>query len=310
MAPELARLGHIALETPDLADSMEFFHDAVGMEEVERTADTVYLRAMDEFSHHSLSLTERDSAGVAHIGWQTAEPEHVELYAERLTEMGVDVRWVDEDEERGQGDAIRFEVPHGHTFELYFEMEKPDPPDERRSRLRNRTYSPTKTNPVAPRQIDHVQIWDPNARDCAEWLQEHLDFEMHERYNLEDGSRWGTFLSASGTKIEAAVIQNESGQAPPAVHHTAYTVDGGADLFEAGDAMKEHQVPIDGFGQHSISRGKFLYARDTTTGHRIEFNDGGYLVFDPDWDPIEWEETDLDDRQWLGGLTPGDAVHY
>lgn len=310
MAPELARLGHMALETPDLDESMEFFHDAVGMEAVERTDDAVYLRAMDEFAHHSVRLTESDSPGVDHIGWQTREPEHVAQFAERLEDDGVDITWVDGNAERGQGEAIRFEIPHGHVFEIYFHMERPAPPEGRRSRLRNRTYSPTETSPVAPRRIDHIQMWDPDALGCAEWLQEHLDFEVHERYNNEDGSRWGTFLSAGGAKIEAAVIQTDNPDAEPGVHHTAYAVNGGADLFEAGDAMNERQVPVDGFGQHSISRAKFLYARDTTSGHRIEFNDGGYLVFDPDWEPIEWEENDLEDRQWLGGLTPGDAVSY
>jgi len=48
MAPEVARLGHVALETPDLEDSLSFFRDTVGLEEVDRVAGTVYLRGIDE----------------------------------------------------------------------------------------------------------------------------------------------------------------------------------------------------------------------------------------------------------------------
>jgi len=310
MSPELARLGHVALETPDLDESLAVFHDAVGLEVVDRTDDAAFLRATQEFDHHSLRLTEGESAGVDHLGWQTRDAEGVGAFADRLVAAGVGVTRVDAGHERGQGEAIRFQVPNGHEFEIYHEMEKPDPPAERRSRLKNRPYASTETNPVAPRTLDHVQIWDPDALACAEWLQEHLGFEVHERYDRTDGSRWGTFLSAGGAKIEAAVVQNESGEDPPALHHTAYAVDDPSHLFAAGDAMKERKVPVDGFGQHSISQGKFLYARDETSGHRIEFNDGGYLVFDPNWEPVEWREDDLEDRQWLGGLTPGEAVFY
>ncbi|WP_049954899.1 VOC family protein [Halostagnicola larsenii] len=306
--PKLARLGHVALETPDLDESMTFFHDAIGLEEVTREGGTVYLRAADEFEHHSLTLTETDSAGVDHIGWQTRKPEQVAEYADLLTDHGVDITWVDDGEELGQGDAIRFQTENGHQFEIYYEMEKPDPPEERRSRLKNRVYTPTKTNPIAPQHIDHVQIWEPDIVELSEWLQDVLGLEVIEYYNLEDGSRWGTWLSASGFKIDVAVIHDDAETAT--FNHTAYTVDNSNDLFDAYDAMKEREIPVDGLGQHSISRGKFCYARDPLTGHRIEFSDSGYFVLDPDWEPIAWNETDLEDRQWMGGFDGLETVDY
>jgi len=310
MTPELARLGHVALETPDLAGSLSFFADAVGFEEVERDGDTSYLRAVDEFQHHSIALTEAAESGVDHIGWQTADPESIPAFAERLESEGIEVTWVDAGEERGQGEAIRFSTPTGHEFEFYHEMEKPDPPEERRSKLRNKTYARTTTNPIAPRRIDHTQLWDPDAVEFAEWLQEDLGFGVQEYYDREDGSRWGTFLSACGNKIEAAVIDDEAEDTSPALHHTAYKVDTVDDLFEAHDAMNERGIPVDGIGQHSISRGKFLYVRDPVSGHRIEFNAGGYLVFDPTWEPVAWTETDLEDRQWIGQIESKARVEY
>jgi catechol 2,3-dioxygenase len=310
MVSNFARLGHVALETPDLDGSLGFFVDAVGFEEVARDGDTSYLRAVDEFDHHSIVLSEAEEAGVDHIAWQTEAPEHLAAFESILEADGIDVRWVDEGEELGQGEAIRFSTPTGHEFEFYYGMEKPDAPAERRSKLRNKTYSRTTTNPIAPRRIDHTQLWDPDADDFRTWLQETLDFRVPERYNREDGSRWGTFLSACGNKIEAAVIEDEDPDHDPALHHIAYKVDSADDLFDAHDAMNEHGIPTDGIGQHSISRGKFLYARDPVSGHRIEFNAGGYLVFDPEWDPIEWEEGDLEDRQWIGQIKSKKRVTY
>jgi len=310
MAPALHSLGHVALETPDLDGSLAFFHDAVGMEVVERRDDVAYLRCPDEFAHHSLSLAEAASAGVDHVGWQTVDAESVEGFATQLEAAGTEVTRVAAGEEPGQGEAVRFESPTGHRLELYHEMATTAAPAERRSKLRNRPYDKSGNHPVAPRRIDHVQIWDPDALALAEWFQSALGLRVQEYYDRLDGSRWGTFLSANGVKIEVAVIQDDDPDARAALNHVAYKVDSGDDLFDAADAMAERGCPVDGFGQHSISRGKFCYTRDPVSDHTIEFSAGGYLVFDPDWEPVAWSESDLEDRQWIGRIAGGVNVPY
>ena len=192
MAPEVARLGHVSLETPNLEDSLSFFHDAVGLEIVERIDETVFLRAVDERDHHSLSLTAGDTARIDHIGWQTAEPEDVAAFAQRFEEQGMDITWIDEETEPGQGEAIRFEIPNGHRFELYGTMEKPEPPAERRSKLQKPGYHPSRKNPVAPPKSDHAQIWDPPARACPEGYPGALGSQGEEDYDEGAGSRGGT----------------------------------------------------------------------------------------------------------------------
>ncbi len=310
MDGEIHSLGHVALETPDLEGSLAFFRDAVGLEETARRDGTVYLRAPDEFQHHSLSLAEADAAGVDHIGWQTADAASLDAFADSLEGEGLEVTRVDAGAEAGQGEAVRFETPTGHRLELFYEMASPDAPADRRSKLKNKPYAAGSTNPVAPRRIDHVQVWDPDALALADWLREHLGFRVQESYDNADGSRWGTFLSANGVKIEAAVIQDDDPAAAATLNHVAYKVDRGDDLFDAASAMHERDIPTDGFGQHSISRGKFCYARDPVSDHTIEFNAGGYLVFDPSWEPVRWSETDLEDRQWIGAITGGVNVPY
>ena len=310
MARELYSLGHVALETPDVEASLAFFRDAVGLEEVEREDGTVYLRAVDEFAHHSLSLAEADAAGVHHVGWRARDREGLDAIADHLAAEGVDLTWVAAGEEAGQGEAVRFRTPTGHRFECFHGMTKPDPPAARRSKLRNKPSAGPGSNPIAPRRIDHVQVWDPDALVLAGWLREHLGFRVHETYDERDGTRWGTFLSACEAKIDLAVIRDDDGAAPPALNHVAYKVDRGDDLFDAADAMGELGFPVDGFGQHSISRGKFCYARDPVSDHTVEFSAGGYLVFDPDWEPVRWQEDDLEDRQWIGRIAGGVNVPY
>lgn len=40
----IAKLGHVALVTPDMERSLWFWSEVVGLEEVQRTGDAAYLR--------------------------------------------------------------------------------------------------------------------------------------------------------------------------------------------------------------------------------------------------------------------------
>lgn len=127
--PELAKLGHMALTTPDLERSLTFYTDLVGLDEVGRRDGIVYLRAWGEFEHHSLSLRE-GPAGIDHIGWRARRPEDVDGFAEKLAAIGIEVTRIGADEEAGQGEAIRFTTPSGQPYEIYYDVEKPAAPSE------------------------------------------------------------------------------------------------------------------------------------------------------------------------------------
>jgi catechol 2,3-dioxygenase len=91
MLPEIAKLGHIALITPDLKKSLWFFTEVLGLEETEEVNGTHYLRAWGDFEHHSLSLTKGEKSKVDHIAWRTKRPEDVEKFAEMLDAAGAKV---------------------------------------------------------------------------------------------------------------------------------------------------------------------------------------------------------------------------
>jgi catechol 2,3-dioxygenase-like lactoylglutathione lyase family enzyme len=42
---EIAKLGHVALVTPDVEGSLQFWRDVVGLDEVDRDGETGFLRA-------------------------------------------------------------------------------------------------------------------------------------------------------------------------------------------------------------------------------------------------------------------------
>lgn len=288
MRPEIAKLGHVALVTPDLEESCWFFRDVIGLKEVERVDETVYLRAQRDWEHHTLSLTAGDRAELDHVGWRTREPEHVEAFAERLEAEGTEVTRLDAGAETGLGEAIRFRSPGGHRYEVYFDVEKPASPAETRSRLKNRVYSMADATASIPRRIDHVNLHGPDVPANHDWHRETLGFQLNE-YVLDDaGTVRGGWLSTNSLVHTLAYGLEEKQE--PTLHHFSYYLDSLGDMMNAADVVREHGVDVEGGpGKHGITQANFLYIKDPGSGHRIELFNGGYQIFDPDWEPVEWD---------------------
>jgi len=70
-----SQMAHIEVLTKDLAKSVEFFRDVVGMDETGREENSVYLRAWGDYFHHTLKLTQSKESGLGHIGWRADSPE-------------------------------------------------------------------------------------------------------------------------------------------------------------------------------------------------------------------------------------------
>jgi len=61
--PVIAQLAHVELLTPRMEQSLWFFRDVIGLEETTRRGGSVYLRAYEDFYHHTLRLTESSGPG-------------------------------------------------------------------------------------------------------------------------------------------------------------------------------------------------------------------------------------------------------
>ena len=51
------RIGRVELKVLDLEKSVDYYTNVIGLEETGRMGDSVYLKAWDEFDHHSVILT-------------------------------------------------------------------------------------------------------------------------------------------------------------------------------------------------------------------------------------------------------------
>lgn len=291
--PEIAKLGHVSLVTPDLEKSLWFFHDVIGLEITERSANTVYLRANMELEHHSLALKAGDRSYVEHVAWRVKRPEDVDGFARLLTDAGVDVKTVAAGTEAGVGDAIEFRLPSGHVFRMYYDVDKPLPAQSERSVLKNQVYRSWNRG-VAPRRIDHANLW--TGQDPAithDWLGNNLGFKMRE-YVRAGEQVIGGWMSVTPLVHDVAIMADPHAPTDARMHHVAYWLDNAQDVLRACDILRENGiVPDQGPGKHGVSQAFFTYVRDPASGHRIELFSNGYLIFDPDWQPIEWTEDEI-----------------
>jgi catechol 2,3 dioxygenase len=298
---QVAKLGHVALITPDLQQSLWFFRDVVGLEVSDEQDETVFLRAWDEREHHSLSLSPGPEAAVDHVGWRTRQPEDVDRFAARLDDSRVEVTEVPAGQELGQGRAIRFRLPAGgHSFELYYDVEKPAAPEGQRSPLKTSNYRAW-DHGISPRRIDHVNIITDNTQATEECLQDLLGFQTRERARV-DGEILGSWMAITSLSHDISILRDAE-RRPARFHHVAYYLDNYQDLLRGLDILAEHRIDVDsGPGRHGISQAVYSYVRDPASGHRVELFSGGYHVFDPDWEPVEW----CDDEVELGMVLWGE----
>ena len=287
-APEIAKLGHVALVSEDLEKSLKFFRDTIGLEETEVVDGVHYLRAWGDFEHHTLSITAGETSYIDHIGWRTKRREDIATFAKLLEDAGTDVRWIEANEEVAQGEAIRFELPSGHRFELYYDMEKTPADESRKSVLKNQTYK-SWAKGVSPRRIDHVNL--QTSLDNAEivnYLHKVLGFKLREYFVNPDDVQVASWLSVTNLVHDVAIMSTERSKEPNEMHHIAYWLDNSQDLLRAADILCEADVQFVGPGKHGISQAMYIYVKDPGSGLRLEIFTNSYLIFEPDWEPVKW----------------------
>ena len=60
---KVLRLGRVELKVLDLDRSVDYYTNVIGLEETGRNGDRAYLKAWDEYDHHSVILTKSNRLG-------------------------------------------------------------------------------------------------------------------------------------------------------------------------------------------------------------------------------------------------------
>jgi len=296
---DIAHLGHIELLTPKPDESLAFFTNIMGLREVGRRGESVYLRAWGEYQLYSLKLTGAKTSGLGHVAFRASSADALDRIVGDLTSHGVAGRWVED--EFGHGPAFRVESPDGHQVEVYYQTEryKADAASAPGFKNQPARYEP---HGIAPRRLDHLNILAKDVRASREFFQRRLGLRLTEQIIFDDGSEIGSWLSATNKSYDIAITQDRTGSRGR-FHHMTYAMDSREDVLRAADILVERGVFIEsGPHKHSIGQTFFLYCYEPG-GNRIEIGAGGYLIFDPDWKPVIWTQADRAKGQAWGMQT-------
>ena len=278
------RLGYVEVRVPDLELCAAYYTEVLGLREVERVDNRVYLKGWDEHDHHSVILTEAPRYGLEHLGFKCESVDDLEGFETALERYGCAVERLQPGDERAVGDAIRFDSPSGHIFSIYARMDKVGNGLPRF----NPPPMPLDLVGIAPPRLDHCLLTTENVPDAGRFMQEALGFRVTEQLISNEGHQLIVFLERSRKPHDIAFTRGASG----GLHHFAFWLDSWSEVGRAADILRLNGVDIDvGPTRHGITRGHTIYFFDPV-GNRNEVFSGGYHV-DPDWEVITWTEDQL-----------------
>ena len=288
------RAAHAEYFVSDLGRAHEFYVDLLGLVESEVDGERIYLRGLEEREHHSLVLRRGPGGGASHIAFRVAAPDDLERLARLAQRDDLPCRWV-ENEEAGQGRALRLQDPGGLPLEFYHEM-APAP------RMLQQYHC---HRPVQIMRLDHINCQIPDVMKATVWYQRELGFRCTE-YTVKETPAgeelWAAWLTRKQTVHDLALMNGVG----PRLHHVAFWLPDALAVLRACDVLAAagyHRSIERGPGRHGLSNALFLYLRDPD-GNRVELYTGDYLTADPDWSPIRWSLNDPRRATFWGHAPP------
>lgn len=305
---DVAQLAHVEILTPRPDETLRFFTDLLGMQETTREGQSVYLRAYEDFYHHTLKITEAPRPGLGHVAWRTSSAPALARRVQAIEAAGCGQGWTES--EPGQGATYRFVTPDGHPMEILWEVEYAAVPPHLITGLRNRPQKrPLQGIPV--RRLDHVNLFVHDVAPNRQFMQDALGFRLREGKVLDDGTEVGAWMSVTNLVHDIAMMRDATGS-HGRFHHVAYWYGYPQHLMDIAEHLRDHDITIEaGPAKHGTTQAYFLYCYEPG-GNRVElFGDTGYLIFDPAWQPVIWTEADLAVSSiWFGGKLPEQFYLY
>ena len=285
----IVRLSHVTLAVTDLAKSREFYVDVLGLQVTDETADTIWLRAMEERNHHSVVLQKSDHAEARELGFKMYDDADLDKAAAHFQAKGLPVDWVDRPY---QHRSFTTRDVHGVPLEFYARMDRLEPIHQKYALYRG----------VKPLRIDHFNCFSPNVDESVAFYND-LGFRVTEYTEDEESGRlWAAWTHRKGGVHDIA-FTNGTG---PRLHHVAFWVPTPLNIIDLLDLMSTTGWigSIErGPGRHGISNAFFLYVLDPD-GHRIEIYCSDYQTVDPDLEPIRWDLKDPQRQTLWGARAP------
>ncbi|MEI2821731.1 MAG: catechol 2,3-dioxygenase [Marmoricola sp.] len=285
----ILRLAHVDVTVTDLDLATAYYTGVIGMQEVARDDDAVYLKCWDEEDHHSLKLQYSPRVGLDLMSFKVYHADDLDELENKVARYGLPVQRISKGEVLGQGESIRFGTPSGQTMELVADIEKVG-------------TSRGMTNPnileeygehlalgqIAPPRMDHMLVTAEEVGEATQFYMDVLGFRITEQLLDGNGHQMATWMERSHSPHDLAIVHGPNG----GLHHFAYWLDEWDHVRDAADILAYNGIQLDvGPTRHGITRGSTIYFFDPL-GTRNEVFTGGYRP-DPDFPTITWTEDNI-----------------
>ena len=281
------RLGYVHARVTDMGDALSHYCDTLGMHKVAQADGKTYLKAWDEYDHHSVVL-EDGGVGLVKLGYKVERAEDIETYEKRAQQFGAITERMSKGENLAISDGIRIILPSDHVIELYHEAEQTGTA----TGVLNPQAWPRDLVGIGVPRIDHALLTTEDPALVERFFNEVLDFKNAERWVTDlsdDADLMATWMFTSNTPHDIAFIKGPNGK----LHHFAFELGDWNEILKAGDYFAMDDVSVDmGPTRHGITRGMTIYFFDPS-GNRNEVFAGGYKTF-PDFPTITWTSDNID----------------
>lgn len=302
---DIAHLAHVELYTPKLDESTRFFTDIMGMSVSEIKGDSVYLRAYDDYEHHTLKLTAHKHAGMKHFAWRARSEQALMRRVKAIEATGLGIGWIDGD--AGHGPAYTFQSPDGHLVEIYFETNKYKPGISDRSALKN-TASKFPGRGINVRRIDHLNLLTKDVSAFRDFQLQALGGLLTETIVFDNGDAKAAWFAVNSKSYDLAITADHTGL-HGRFHHLTFATNSREEVLIAADICLENGIFIEtGPHKHAVQQTFFLYVYEPG-GNRIEVaNATSRLILDPNYETVVWtQEERLKGQAW--GLKTVESFH-
>jgi catechol 2,3-dioxygenase len=236
-APVISAMSHLAIRVRDLDAAVHTATTILGMHEVTRDGEWVYLTCND--THHVLQYAAGKVDAVDHIGLVAADPDAIASVLDRVRARGLPV--ISEAPlDAGFAHAIAFIGADGFVYEVGIDMPAVPP-----------RYLATG---VRPTHFGHVNLHVADVSTAAEFAREVLDFRVSDVITGR-----GVFLRCNSEHHAIAYLQGNN-----ILHHHAWAVAGVGDLARLGDALDDcGQTLLWGPLRHGAGNNVAVYFADS-----------------------------------------------
>jgi 3,4-dihydroxyphenylacetate 2,3-dioxygenase len=285
--PDVLRCAYAELVVTDLAASRDFYVGVLGLVVSYEDEDALYLRAFEEYLHHSLVLRKGSAPALAVLGYRVRSAADLGLAEAYYRALGCRVERRAAGATRGIGEAVRVEDPLGFPVEFFCEAEHVERFTQR--------YDVHGAGALS--RLDHFNLDTPDV-PAARKYYEGLGFRVSEDIQDAEGTVYAAWMFRKPTVHDVALTGGDG----PRLHHIAFASHERTQILHLCDhlgALRKSGMIERGPGRHGVSNAFYLYVRDPD-GHRVEIYTHDYYTGDPDNPVITWDVHDNQRRDWWG----------